>query len=449
MILFDSSDNVYIVKNDKTYHYYYGLVLIPDFNVNGNNECQLPMETEFVAINIVNKAVDIKHFYEREYLCNVGSSLKEIECSIGYYYKNYKIFKKSKIIFNTLIIDNIRAFEYIDRDKKKSYFYYVTLKSTSDKEFVFSFFIQDLKYFFKYTVKELNKDLKNGEDISNINIYSYLEITEYGWELDRFSYSENGLMRGLYDLVSMILNFECDTYDALNNKGYFRVAGLHLKMKSDFTYNPYVKWLLAKYFSNIDFHIIDFYLRETKKMWVANCNLLDIEWLREEIELGGGIKDYIKNKIVIKPLVNIIMNFNKNFYLQGFKRNAPIWEDGNYKEIEINEEFLYFFNFILKMRHWSYEDGSSRVGRDDSFWNEDTYIIPVETGFLVPEKLLQDINQELDLSFKYHQDENRYFCRINSNFHYGGGAASRIGRETGTISLLVPIIKLAVKYYIK
>jgi hypothetical protein len=53
------------------------------------------------------------------------------------------------------------------------------------------------------------------------------------------------------------------------------------------------------------------------------------------------------------------------------------------------------------MKCWHYIDGQYRVGRDDYEWDEDTYAIPVLGGCKISDKVLEDINRELEIDFQY------------------------------------------------
>lgn len=105
------------------------------------------------------------------------------------------------------------------------------------------------------------------------------------------------------------------------------------------------------------------------------------------------------------------------------------------------------YNFITHARCWYYEDGETLVGREDRAWKEDTYVIPVETGYRIPDKLLSLINEKLELNLQYEAENDRYYYQKIYDEDRIAGLAMRRGGEISNFKFVVQVLKVVLLEY--
>lgn len=68
------------------------------------------------------------------------------------------------------------------------------------------------------------------------------------------------------------------------------------------------------------------------------------------------------------------------------------------------DSFLELFDFIADMEATHFEDGITRVGRDDREWKEKTFIIPFKKNFWARNTYINKINELLDIKLEFQEE---------------------------------------------
>ena len=166
------------------------------------------------------------------------------------------------------------------------------------------------------------------------------------------------------------------------------------------------------------------------------------KYIEEELGLGDVIHPDYKNHVELDILSNIVLNYNEDFCRQAWKKLTPTWESNKYITPKISSELYNQYCIFRNMKCWHYIDGQYRVGRDDYEWDEDTYAIPILGGCKISDKVLEDINRELEIDFQYQHENQRYYFRACSESETIAGMAKRRGGEISNENTLSQILKI-------
>jgi hypothetical protein len=140
--------------------------------------------------------------------------------------------------------------------------------------------------------------------------------------------------------------------------------------------------------------------------------------------------------------LGIIKNFDDERAKQEYLIAVPTGEFLSFstkpveKEIPSNK-YIDIFSFIFNMDATHFEDGQTRVGRDDMEWEEKTFIFPPPLNFVPNTQLIQAINELLEIELIYEEKKEtpsyashpaRYY--YFEKFNYGSvSGLSRSRRE--------------------
>ena len=81
----------------------------------------------------------------------------------------------------------------------------------------------------------------------------------------------------------------------------------------------------------------------------------------------------------------------------------------------------------MDMRVGVFEDGQTRVGRDDYSWTETTYIFSYEHGYKPSCEIIDTINHTLDIKLKDEEENLRWFYQCNTEAETIPWACTRRG----------------------
>lgn len=153
----------------------------------------------------------------------------------------------------------------------------------------------------------------------------------------------------------------------------------------------------------------------------------------------------VKRELIKHLYYKIFTCYNNEKAQLGFKYKV---ENRN-RKIDIcnfspEEEFL--LNFVYDMRVGVFEDGQSRVGRDDYAWTETTYIFGYEHGFKPNNETIETINSLLSISLEDDEKGLRWYYRCRSDSESIPGACHRYGAMNE--SSREPYFNILMKYFL-
>ena len=201
-------------------------------------------------------------------------------------------------------------------------------------------------------------------------------------------------------------------------------------------FNPYVFWLLSSTMSELKF------VTKGKRRYYTGVVKSLPKYIEEELELGDSIHIDYRNHVELRILASIILNYNEEYCKHGWESLSPIWESTELVIPKIDSNLYSHYCVFKGLKHFSYVDGQTRVGKDDVEWDEDTYAIPVIKGFKISNDILFAIREKLLLNFTYQEDNMRYYCYVKGESDYIPGLAQRRGGEACNKTLVSQILKL-------
>lgn len=388
-------------------------------------------------------------------------TIKKLKCKVGYYNKLEKSFIEKDIIIENIVIESVEEYKNIKDDGFNEYCYYINTHSINE-DFKFTFKAtgyDPLNEFIEYVLPIVNKELNAGTKYSDLNLLSFNEsIGDSSWRYDLKEHNENRI-EDFKDVLSFNesiwdITWQYDSQKKYYNSGFQdmlkmiynsklesgKFYSISIEMASKYTYNTYVEWLLSKSL------YVESNFTGNKKVWSGRFRD-DVNWINQELELGE-INENIRNTLNLRLMASIILNYTPTYYIHACKFLNPIWNDSEYITPKISKGLQHFYNFITHSRCYKYIDGQYRAGRDDYEWKEDTYIIPSETGYRIPDKLLSLINKKLGLGLCYEEEGDWYYYQKKYDREYIGGMFwQRKGGEVSNFELVASMLKIALLEY--
>ena len=150
------------------------------------------------------------------------------------------------------------------------------------------------------------------------------------------------------------------------------------------------------------------------------------------IRFGARMGEYIN--FYIANLINSILNINLKYDIQTktIYSELPLTSKINFVEKLIpSKELIQIFSFFSNMDATHFQDGITRVGRDDKEWKELSFTFPLLSDFRPNMALIQKINELLQIKLTFYQSKNdsnsigySYF-EIYDDDYIGGLACNR------------------------
>ena len=133
-------------------------------------------------------------------------------------------------------------------------------------------------------------------------------------------------------------------------------------------------------------------------------------------------KDSFKNFIQKKLYIGILLNYEQEKADEGFRHVVSL---SRLKNFDLDEYSSLILDFILGLRATSFEDGQSRVGRDDIGWTEEVVLLPIKPGFKPSLYFIELINNTLNINLEKQENNMCYYYRYVSAHEYIEGYAKR------------------------
>ena len=373
-----------------------------------------------------------------------GHNFEEIVLEIGKCDLTSCKLEPGEIEIGNVFIEAIDCWKYTKPNDEKGYCYKLYLMGGENSISIYEH-EGNLCSFFEGVLPEINNDIKSKFKLSEINFNFFQECLRFvgndnaGHPLYTSFYPDDFV--SVYNsILSMIYNCRLEKhvweipYDTSIKK-----YGLSIKIKSPFIFNPYIQWLLSKNISDMNF-----VFEKGSKYYIGVVSAIP-EYVKEELELGDTIYSDYRNHVILKLLSSIILNFKQEHCKHGWKYKTPIWENDDYIVPRITPNLYNHYCIFQSIKHWHYKDGTYRVGKEDSEWDEDTYAIPVISGCKISESILLAIEKELGINLSYQEDSQRYYCVVRGKWEYISWMARREGGEVCNEEILFKILKILIK----
>lgn len=361
------------------------------------------------------------------------------ECEIGYYdivkkTKDYKPIKFDHIIINSIKVlrNSLQHHSYgyrYGRDDLELFYSYeisVEIYNQDNEQHINHIFTSNdlirkepwgkydkskattMKYLFQRTIPLLNEYVRHQKPINLIN-FNYIEKTlpqkdNYLSNVHRFNKS---------DALNIIYNMEIK--DVNGNKIIRFGAGME----------EYINHYIANLINSI-LNINLKYDRQTKTIYS------ELPYISQQ-RTYGSLKEYISCLLYLC----IIKNYNDDLAKQEYLIAVPI--EGLSLASKINfvenlipsKELIEIFSFFSNMKATHFQDGRTRVGRDDREWKELSFTFPLLSDFRPNIALIQKINELLQIELTPYQSKNDFnsigysYFEIYDDDYVGGLACNR------------------------
>ena len=264
--------------------------------------------------------------------------------------------------------------------------------------------------FFTYIIPLINNAIDSGVPPSEINMEYYYQKfldgdREYAsYETNPYSISLNDALNLIYSLQVRMEN--CHDYSGDDVTCYATFEG-----RKGVIYNVYIAHLFSS--------IIN---ASISKQRGNNQNVI---YSAKLYELPNYLKydsESLRRYILRKLYVGILLNYEQDKAEEGFLHCGRL---PDYKGVDQDEIVRSILNFILGIKATCFEDGQSRVGRDDYGWTEYTVLFPTEFGFKPSCYLLELINETLGVKLERQDDNLCYYHRYTTEAEYIAGSARR------------------------
>ena len=358
-----------------------------------------------------------------------GNSFTNIDLEIGYIDATTKELHPSEIKIGHITIEHIDYWRYKNELNENKYCYWFHLKGEDGGTYVYEH-EGSIKLFIEDILPQINHELDCNNKFSEINLHFYNECwSNLEWN------REHEYLDCYSTILNMIHKCKLKKMEVWNKFGITRY-GICIELESPYMYNPYIYWLLSHTISELKF-----ITNEEHKRYVGIVKSLP-EYIEKELELGNTIHMDHRIHVELRILASVILNFNKDYCKHGWKSILPIWESTQYVTPTVDTNLYSNYCIFRNLKYWSYIDGQNRVGRDDTEWNEDTYVIPVINGVVISEDILLLIENNMNIKFEYQEDNMRYYCFIRGESDYIPGLARRRGGEVNNLYIVSDILKL-------
>lgn len=361
-------------------------------------------------------------YIEKEYFC-------DIELEMGYL--NTKTFKRHscEIKIGHVIIEHVDYWECTNSGNDKRYYYQFHLKGEDGGSYIYEH-EGSIRLFIEDILPQINKELDHNKNFSEMNIHFYSECSSNMEWSQQYEYLDS-----YSTILNMIYNCKLKKTKVWEKMG-ITIYGICIELESPYMYNPYIYWLLSHTISELKF-----ITNGGRKRYVGIVKSLP-EYIEKELELGNTIHMDHRIHVELGILASVILNFNKDYCKHGWKSILPIWESTQYVTPTVDTNLYSNYCIFRNLKYWSYIDGQNRVGRDDTEWNEDTYVIPVINGVVISEDILLLIENNMNIKFEYQEDNMRYYCFVQGESDYIPGLARRRGGEVNNLYVISDILKL-------
>lgn len=374
---------------------------------------------------------------------------KNYVCQIGNYNVDLKVFEESCIQVGCVLIEKVSVsvspFKplYYQKEKLAQYYYYnisVTLLDTEggknssqyvshifhgvDKvekssSTVSKEFCQTFSVLFSKIIPEINEVLEKGIAPQNIN-FDYFDLIFK--ELDRVVVKNEYVKFQLYwddpvitkeEILHLIYSLHVEEEEPRNHvyeqdDHIFKIKSSKIK---ELPANAYVEDLIGFPVHTDSIHGFNDYYKYPKYA-IYDSEALKRSLLKELYYLV--ITQYDDEKAQL--------GFKVTFHNQKHDNFA-----GNTKFVHFTADEEYLLNFIMDMRVGVFEDGQTRVGRDDYSWTETTYIFSYEHGYKPSCEIIDTINHTLDIKLKDEEENLRWFYQCNTEAETIPWACTRRG----------------------
>lgn len=167
----------------------------------------------------------------------------------------------------------------------------------------------------------------------------------------------------------------------------------------------------------------------------------------DEFQLEQRVFHDLESKIRLLSYLAVYNNFDESECNKGWYSSVINKPEKKHK-VEFTNALLYLFELLSNLKVWHYVNGSTRVGRDDVEWDEYTYVLPILTQQRLPDILLDEIQKEMGIDFKFEDNNSRYYCFVRGESDTIPGCWRREGgyseslRRTVFIRILLIVFKL-------
>lgn len=268
---------------------------------------------------------------------------------------------------------------------------------------------------FTYLIPLINDNLESGVPLPDLNIYYYEQKYKDGGK-KYASYEKNPFKICLDDVLNLIYNTQVGIADSkpdwYSNDDMSCYASFN--SKDCIIYNKYVAELISAIIkTEIIKEDVNFHQENVIYKTRAIKNLPT--YVKYDIE---SFRRYLQRELYI----GIVLNYKQNKADEGFMCFSRIKDC---KKIEIDDNIISLFNFILGLKATCYKDGKTRVGRDDEGWMEYTVLFPTEFGFKPSKYMIELINELLHVKLEKQDNNLCYYYRYTTEPEYIPGSACR------------------------
>lgn len=329
---------------------------------------------------------------------------KENEWITGDYYVDYHY---------TFIIN-------IDKNYRNRYEFYSTDSVTYENGKITNKSNHSITSFFTFIVPLINEKIDSGIPVSDLNMEYFRQKYADGgkkyasYETNPYKMSLDDALDLIYSLQVKIENHKPHTYSDDDVTCYVLFEG-----KKGVIYNVYIEKLFSRIISS---SLSKQHGNSETAVYQGRIYELP-NYLKYDVE---SLRRYILRKLYI----GVLLNYEQDKAEEGFCHADWVREC---KEIEQNSAVRSVLNFILGIRATCFEDGESRVGRDDREWTEYTVLFPTEYGFNPSSYLLEMINNTLEVKLELQEENLCYYHRYRTKAEYIAGAARR--RDCGSFGM--------------
>ena len=361
------------------------------------------------------------------------------ECEIGYFdiikkTKDYRPIKIDHIIINSIKVLRISqqhhsyGYRYGRDDLELSYSYEISVEiyNHENEQHINHIFTSNdlirkepwgeydkskaltMKYLFQKTIPLLIEYVKYQKPINLVN-FNYIEKTLP----QRNNYTSNVHRFNKSDALNIIYSME------IKNINGNKIIRFGARM------GEYINFYIANLINSI-LNINLKYDIQTKTIYS------ELPYISQQ-RTYGSLKEYVSCLLYL----GIIKNYNDNLAKQEYLIAVPI--EGLSLTSKINfveklipsKELIQIFSFFSSMDATHFQDGITRVGRDDKEWKELSFTFPLLSDFRPNMALIQKINELLQIKLTFYQSKNdsnsigySYF-EIYDDDYIGGLACNR------------------------
>ncbi len=267
-----------------------------------------------------------------------------------------------------------------------------------------------IEYFFTYIVPLINSDIDSGINPKQLNVDYYKQKYKDGND-NNFSYNKYPLSVDIYDVLDIVYSVQVEVDPIKESTIIARFENKEGKI-----YNLYTSALIGEIIETTvckkeeENKII--YLCEPYKWSYKNKIPIYLKYDKESF----------KNFILKKLYIGILLNYDQEKADKGFRYAVSL---NRIKNFDLDEYSSLILDFILGLRATLFEDGRTRVGRDDIGWEEEIVLLPIKPGFKPSLYFIELINSTLNINLEKQENNMCYYYRHESDHEYIAGSARR------------------------